>query len=150
MMTTDQVITTFSVLIAAGSLILLAVKGRYDAKKGVREVELTEREVQVTEKTQANEDAKLTIDLLRQHRDEREAEIKEERREWRDRERRLEERNEKRFADLEERVKTSESAYTALVLTVTTMSFCAKAATCPNVDSGDRRRQQPTIDPDDL
>lgn len=140
MMTTDQIITAFSVLIAAGSLLILAVKGRFDTKRG-------DREVALAEKAQANDDAETTIsllreqaDILRTHRDDREAEIKEEKKDWRERERRMEERYEKRLADLEERVKNSEAAYTALVLTVTTMGFCAKAHACPNHDAGDRRQ----------
>ena len=139
-MNTDQVITAVSVAIAFFSLVILAVKGRFDTKLG-------NKKVQLAEKAQANDDAETTIGLLREqatilreHRDEREAEIKAEKIEWRDREKRSEDRYEKRLADLEDRVKNSEAAYTALVLTVTTMGFCAKANQCPNRDAGDRRQ----------
>ena len=139
-MTVDQLITATSVLVALGSLIILAVKSRMDSMRG-------DRRVAVAEKAQANNDAETTIallreqaDILRTHRDEREAEIKAEKAEWREREKRMEERHEKRMGDLEARVNEAESAYKALVLTVTTMGFCAKALNgCPDVDFGDRR-----------
>ncbi len=43
---------------------------------------------------------------------------------------------------LEERVNRVESDYRSLVLTVTTMGFCANAATCLQYNPGDRRSTQ--------
>jgi hypothetical protein len=83
-------------------------------------------------------DARTTVDLLRSHRDERETEFKLEREEWKRREAKLEDR----IAAIELRLQESERDYRNLVLTVTTMGFCAKAGTgCKDYDPGDRRKQ---------
>jgi hypothetical protein len=88
---------------------------------------------------QAMNEAKDTIDLLREqtnilreHGEARESE-------WRG----LEAGWHKREERFESRVGDLERDYRALVLAVTTMGLCAAAATCPNYDPGDRRRAPP-------
>lgn len=134
---------------AVVTAVVLALKGRSDARKGEREVSVAEREADVAERAQANDDAETTlrllreqVDLLRQHRDEREKEYKDERATARAREAKLEER----IKSLEERQRDAERDYRNLVLTITSMGFCANAGTCPNNDPGDRRgrKQRPS------
>lgn len=52
---------------------------------------------------------------------------------------RQQERQRAREAKLEARVEELERDYRNLVLTVTTMGFCANASTCPTYNPGDRR-----------
>jgi hypothetical protein len=96
----------------------------------------------LAERTQAVAEAQITTDLLREqieilrsHRNEREAEIRQEREEWKVRETKLEDR----LRAVEERQMESDRAYKVLVLTVTTMGFCANANGCANYNPGDRR-----------
>ena len=142
-MTTDSIITAVSVFVAFCSVVALAVKGRFDVKRG-------EREVSIAERAQSNADAKTTndmlreqVDLLRQHRDEREVEIKTERAEWREREKKLE----VRVLGIEQRVKDSERAYRDLVLTITKMGLCVDAAECKNFNPGGRRLHSDAVKP---
>jgi peptidoglycan hydrolase CwlO-like protein len=143
--TGEQVALICSIVIAVcavGALVVSAVRGRLDSVKAEKEVAVSEREMVLSERAQANDDAETTlkllreqIDILRQHRDEREAEIKAERQDWRDREKKLE----TRVLSVESRMKEAEKDYRTLVQTVTTMAFCANANTCGNYNPGDRR-----------
>lgn len=54
------------------------------------------------------------------------------------------ERQRERADKLEKRIDELDEHYRNLVLTVTTMGFCANAHTCPNNDPGDRRRKEMT------
>lgn len=143
--TGEQVAILVSVATAAaaiGTALVLAVSSRFRATQGERGVAVAEHEMVIAERSQANEDAETTLGLLREqivilrsHRDEREAEIKTEREEWRSRESKME----RRIESVEAEVKASRRDYTNLVLTVTTMGLCAEAPTCKSYNPGDRR-----------
>jgi flagellar motility protein MotE (MotC chaperone) len=141
-MTVTEITLVATTAASVTTAIVFAVKGRFDATKGEREVAVSEREAVVAERAQANDDAQTTIGLLRdqvkllrEHRDEREQEIKDERAMWIDRETKLE----RRLAKIEEEQKDSRKEYTNLVKTITQMKYCADADTCKMHNPGDRR-----------
>ncbi len=141
-MTVTEIALVAATAASVTTAIVVAVKGRFDATRGERAVAVSEREAVVAERAQANDDAQTTISLLRdqvkllrEHRDEREAEIKSERALWLDREAKLE----KRLANIEQEQKESRKEYTRLVQTITHMKYCADADTCKHHNPGDRR-----------
>lgn len=134
--------TGLAAVAAVGTLVVNAATGKFAATKGEREVAVDEREAVVAERQQAIVEAQATtgllreqVEILRQHRDEREAEIKVERELWRERETKLD----KRIDTFEERIAVAEKNYATLVLSITEMGLCALAATCPQYNAGDRR-----------
>lgn len=158
-MTTEHIALAGTSLIAIAAIItavVTALRGRSEATKGEREMAVDERKAVVIERSQAIAEAETTtgllreqIDILRQHRDEREAEIKTEREEWHEREKKTEAQTREREKKLEARVlaveeqqRESAAAYATLVLTITTMKYCAQADTCGLYDPGDRRTKR--------
>lgn len=136
---------TSTVAVAAFiTAIVQARRSRSEATTGERGVAVDEREAVVVERAQAIAEAQVTtsllreqIEILRSHRDEREAEIKAERAEWREREKKLE----ARVKSMEDRQKEAERDYRNLVLTVTTMGFCANAKSCADYNPGTPARE---------
>lgn len=127
-------VTVAAIIISAVSGIMGVVAGvigaRYTLRKDLREQEEHD-----------DAEADRTIELLREQNrllQEQNAELKcqADAREagWLKRENEWQ-RREKSF---EERINHIDLAYRDLVLTVTTMGFCAKAATCSDYDPGDR------------
>ena len=123
-------IAVISVLIAAGSSL---VNGRATWRKESRE-----------QQAHSDAEADRTIDLLKEQNDLLAKQNEELRKqgeqreaEWRKRE--AEWTREKKM--LESRVSEVERDYRNLVLTVTSMGYCADAAKCKNYNPGDRRTQ---------
>lgn len=118
-------------LVAIGSLAVMAVKGRFDARRDARAAKVTERTAAIAEAETVVAMLKEQIEEYRTERTDVAAEHKAEKDEWRVERKRL-----------EDRIGALEAQYSALVLTVTTMGFCAKAARCPDYDPGDRREKR--------
>lgn len=111
---------------AVAAYVALKKNGREERSQVVAEaektVELLEKQITILEDQAAES---------KRQGEEREREWRQREKEWRD------ERDE-----LKRRITGVEADYRNLVLTVTTMGFCASAATCPNYNPGDRRTNE--------
>lgn len=131
----DMVTAIIAVLSALVGAAGAAIAARYTWRKDTREQQThddaeADRTIELLEK----QNALLCTQLeeLRAQGEKREIEWRKRETEWRQRER-----------SLEARVTEIERDYRNLVLTVTTMGFCANAGTCANYNPGDRRMQPP-------
>ena len=113
---------------AIGALVGARVAWRRDARdQQTHDDAEADRTIELLEKQ--NKLLCEQIDELRAQDVKRETEWRKRETEWRQREK-----------SLESRVTEIERDYRNLVLTVTTMGFCANAASCPDYNPGDRRR----------
>jgi response regulator RpfG family c-di-GMP phosphodiesterase len=117
--------------VTIGSLIVAIVSLYFLYRKNERE-----------DRAQENDDAETTVSLLREqnellrHRIEQyERDGNEREAEWREREKSWKAERVETLA----RIETVERDYRNLVLTVTTMGFCASASECKDYNPGDRR-----------
>ena len=133
-----QAATIIAVVSALVAMASFFVNGRAAWRKENREQEEhqdreADRTIELLKEqnallAQQNATLQKTLDELKRQADQREAEWRKREAEW------LREKK-----ALETRVGEMERDYRALVLTVTTMGFCANAAACDKYNPGDRR-----------